>query len=335
MCTSFQLRAKDSTVVVGRTMEFPNLMGAKITAVPRGFKSEGVGPNNSVGKTWTTTHGYVGMDAFGHADWLTDGMNEKGVYAGLLYMPGFCDYTPADDKKADELIAIVNVVAFVLANCASVAEAKTTMQAVTVWPMTVPAMGFAPPAHVVLHDASGDSAVIEWVNGEMVIFDNPIGVATNSPHLDWHLLNLSNFVNLTPINPKPVVINGVTISPLGQGPGMAGLPADISAPSRFVRATAYVAAHTEIADSPACEMAAFHMLNNFDIPVGLVRDGEGGSVQDQTLWSTISNLTGLRYIVRGVDNPNPVAIDLETTAFDSGDARQIDLPTGAFATLTL
>ena len=137
------------------------------------------------------------------------------------------------------------------------------------------------------------------------------------------------------MNPKPVVINGVTISPLGQGPGMAGLPADISAPSRFVRATAYVAAHTEIADSPACEMAAFHMLNNFDIPIGLVRDGGNGTVQDQTLWSTISNLADLRYIVRGVDDPNPIAIDLTTTSFDSGDARQIDLPTGTFAMLSL
>ena len=271
---------------------------------------------------WTTTHGFVGIDAFGHADWLTDGMNEAGVYASLLYMPGFCDYTPAVGTPADELLAIVNVVAYVLGTSASTAEVKQALEAVTVWPFEVAGFGFAPPAHVIVHDASGDSAVIEWVDGEMVVFDNPIGVATNSPHLDWHLLHLNNYVNLTPVNPKPLVVEGVTLAPFGQGPGMSGLPADDSGPSRFVRATAYVASHTDIPDVRTGEMAAFHILNNFDIPVGFVRDGSDGGLHDQTLWSTIANLTDLRYIVRGVDDPNPVAIDLHETELDGGDPRR-------------
>jgi len=335
MCTSFRLLTQDGGAIVSRTMEFPSLMDAKITAIPRGHKSMGIAPDDKAGKTWSATYGFVGIDAFGQADWLTDGMNEKGVYAGLLYMPGFCDYTPADGKADEEMIAIVNTVAYVLGTCASVAEAKTAMQQVTVWPMVVPSMGFAPPAHLVIHDATGASIVVEWCDGEMVVFDNPIGVATNSPHLDWHLTNLRNYATLSPFNPQPITINGVTIAAIGQGQGMMGLPADSSPPSRFVRAAAYVATHAAIPDTKAGEMAALHIMNNFDIPLGLVRDGKAGEIQDQTLWTTIANLTDLRYIIRGIDDPHPVAIDLATTKLDSGDPRQIDIPSGTFATLTI
>jgi choloylglycine hydrolase len=81
MCTNFRLKAQDSSVVVGRTMGFPNLMGAKITVLPREFAGAGIAPAGT-GKTWTSEHGVVGVDAFGQPGWLTDGMNEKGVYAG-------------------------------------------------------------------------------------------------------------------------------------------------------------------------------------------------------------------------------------------------------------
>lgn len=112
-----------------------------------------------------------------------------------------------------------------------------------------------------------------------------------------------------------------------------GLPADVNVPSRFVRAAAYVATVDQIADARAGEMVALHIINNFDIPRGFVRGGDGGTVQDTTLWTTISTLKDLRDLVRGVDSPNPVAIDLTTTSFDGDGARQVPIPTGTFAEL--
>jgi choloylglycine hydrolase len=196
-------------------------------------------------------------------------------------------------------------------------------------------MGFAPPAHVVVHDASGASAVVEWIEGTMVVSDNPIGVATNAPHLDWHLTNLRNYVALRPTNPAPFTVHGVLIEPLGQGPGMSGLPADAGGPSRFVRAVAYVATLDPVADARAGEMAALHVTNNFDIPRGFVRDGAGGTTQDATLWTTIANLADRRYIVRGIDDPTPRAVDLTTTRFDGDTPRQVPIPTETFAELVL
>jgi choloylglycine hydrolase len=320
--------------VIGRTMEFPNLMGAKITVLPRGFVGTGIAPSGT-GKTWTSKYGVVGVDAFGQPGWLTDGTNEKGVYAGLLYMPGFCDYPAADGKDPAVCMSIVNTVAYLLGTCASVAEAAAALSEVTEWPWTVEGFGNAPSSHLILHDASGASAVIEWRDGEMVIFDNPIGVATNSPHLDWHLLNLRNYLTLQPLNPDPVTIEGVEIPILGQGSGMRGLPADGSGPARFLRAVAYVATLRPVPDAAELEKSALHVLNNFDIPFGLVRASDSPEGDDHTLWSTISNLTDRRYVIRGYDNPTPQVIDLGSTDFTPGDPRQVPLSTGGFAALTV
>ena len=333
MCTSFRLKAQDSSVVVGRTMEFPNLMEAKITVLPRGFAGAGIAPSGT-GRTWTSEHGVVGIDAFGQPGWLTDGINEVGLYAGLLYMPGFCDYTPAQDKDPASCLSIVNTVAFVLGTCASVAEATVAMSGVNVWPWTVQGFGNAPPAHLVLHDGGGASAVIEWRDGEMAVFDNPIGVATNSPHLDWHLLNLRNYLTLQAQNPDSITIEGVQLPIFGQGSGMRGLPADGSGPSRFVRAVAYVATLRPVPNAAELEMSALHVLNNFDIPFGLIRAGDSPGGDDHTLWSTISNLTGRRYAIRGYDNPTPQVIDLGSTDLTPGEPRQIPLSAGSFEALT-
>jgi choloylglycine hydrolase len=334
MCTSFRVGATDGTVV-GRTMEFPNDMATRITVLPAGYEGTGVGPEDRPGKRWTATHGVVGMDAFGHPDALTDGMNRAGLYAGLLYMPGFCEYTPLEGAAPDSLMSVVNVAAYLLGTCGTVAEATAAMQTVTVWPYVFGPFGFAPPAHIVLHDAGGSSAVIEWKDGHMVVTDNPIGVACNWPHMDWHLTNLRNYVNLSADNPSPISIDGVELTMMGQGPGMLGLPGDSSSPARFVRAAAMTASLRPVATGAELEMTALHILNNFDIPWGFIRSDDQPENDDHTLWSTVSNLSDGRYVLRTYDNPVPQAIQLDDVDFSGPEPVLVPAPSGGFATLSL
>ena len=218
MCTSFRVTATDGAVVVGRTMEFPNAMATKLTC----FRALIAAPESEhgPGTKWTSAYGVVGMDAFGQPGTMTDAMNERGlvrrapVHAGLLGQ-----YTPAENQDPASLMSIVfDTVAYVLGVSATVAEAAAAMSKATVWPYIFGPFGFAPPAHLVLHDASGKSAVIEWRDGEMTVFDNPIGVACNWPHLDWHLTSLRNYINLSDRNPAAITIDGVELGAMGQGP---------------------------------------------------------------------------------------------------------------------
>lgn len=336
MCTTFQLRASDGSIAVGRTMEFPDMLGAKLTAIPRGAAFTSESPAGD-GVSWTAVHGVVGMDAVGRAQWLTDGLNEAGLYAGALYMPGFAEYQEPDADAAKNL-SVIDAVTYALTTSTTVAEAFSNLAALTIWGPVNPLIAGVPPLHVVLHDASGASGVVEFVGGAQVARENPLGVATNAPYLDWHYANVRNWLpRLSAANPPAVTVNGVEFAPLAQGQGFVGLPGDSGSAGRYLRATAYVMTLTPAADAAALEMQSLHVLNNFDIPAGLMTGtaATGQEQDDQTKWSSIASLSARRYIVRIQDNPTPFAVDLADVDLSAGEPRQFDLPAGGFATVTL
>ena len=94
MCTTFRLTAGDGTVVIGRTMEFPNLMGATITALPVGYHGIGIGVDGAPGQDVDLDHGIVGMHAFGEAGMLTDGMNDTASTPGCSTCRGSATTPP-------------------------------------------------------------------------------------------------------------------------------------------------------------------------------------------------------------------------------------------------
>jgi choloylglycine hydrolase len=139
---------------------------------------------------------------------------------------------------AGELVSPDVVASLVLAGAGSVREAIDVVSNVTVWNRVEDMLGSVLPIHLVLYDADGDAAVVEWVGGERHVHENPVGVCTNAPPFDWHVTNLRNYVNLSATNVSPLDLEGVAITGLGQGTGLLGLPGDWTPPSRFVRATA-------------------------------------------------------------------------------------------------
>ncbi len=248
MCTNFMLQpAGDGTIVVGRTMEFPDLWRWEIQVLPIGFQGAATRVKN--GLTWKARYG---VD---------------------------------------------------------------------------PGMGLTPPLHFLLHDATA-SVTIEFHADGMRVLDNPVGVGTNSPYLDWHLTNLRNYVGISAENPTQKV-KDTNLTPLGQGGGLLGLPGDYTPPSRFVRAAALVLLVGKPKNAADAENLCMHMLNTFDIPSGLVVEdmGNGKMVPEVQVWVTVSNLTDGRYAYRTIDDGTPYVIDLATTDFTTG--RRVSLPVAA------
>ena len=73
-----------------------------------------------------------------------------------------------------------------------------------------------------MHDASGNSIVIEYTAGKLHIYDNPIASTTNAPVFPWHLENVRNYVGLTPWDVDEATVNGTVFTPTGHGSGFAG-----------------------------------------------------------------------------------------------------------------
>ena len=299
-CTSLVLPTTTGAGIYGRTMEFEFDMKSQLIALPRDYALHGTGPEGLKGLVWQGKYAVIGMNAFGLPA-LIDGMNEKGLTGGILYFPGFAKYSPWDEKEGTHTLAPWDVLTWALTNFSTVAEVKAALKDIRIADVKQAQMGISPPVHYTLHDATGASVVIEPVDGTLKVYDNPLGVMTNSPSFDWHMTNLRNYVNLRPENVGPLKVGRATVLPMGTGSGMHGIPGDSSPPSRFVRAAAYVLSAEKMPDGPQGVRMVEHIMNNFDMPKGLVQDEH--MPPEYTQWTVVADPGQLRYYLKTWDVP--------------------------------
>ncbi|MGA7707080.1 MAG: choloylglycine hydrolase family protein [Acidobacteriaceae bacterium] len=293
-CTSLVFKTQDGTTIYGRTMEWgASDLKSEMVLVPRQMAFKSAINAGKTGMEWKNRYGFVGVNA-GGLPYATDGMNEAGLTVGVLFYPGFAEFQEPNAEQNDRTISSVDVANYLLSNFATVDEVRRAMPKIRVVrnPEIEKEFGVPIPIHHVVTDATGDSIVIEYTRGTLFIYDNKVGVMTNSPSYDWHLLNLRNYANLRATGaPSSREIDGVSLAPFGAGSGMLGLPGDFTPPSRFIRAVAFVHTMQPVADATQGVSAASTMLNNFDIPKGLVR--ESTSADDYMLgftqWSVIAD----------------------------------------------
>lgn len=307
-CTSIRIKTEDGLVFYARTMEGAIDYQSKVTVVPKGTIYHGTLPDNTPkGLTWTVKYGLVGMNAFG-SPLMTDGLNEMGLAVGNLFFPDYAEYEAFNAGKANITLSQYEVATWLLSTCATVAEVRQAISKVQV--VQGPKEVFA-PLHFAVHDAQGNSLVIEYVKGKLHIYDNPLGVMTNSPGFDWMITYLSNFVNLSATNVPQIDLGGVVIKQFGQGSGLVGLPGDFSPPSRLVRMVAFTQSALPVKGPQAGLNLAMTIINNVDIPKGIVRDkGENGIRYDITQWAVAADLAGKKYYFRTHDNKNWRYVDL-------------------------
>lgn len=310
-CTSFRIKTTDGAVFYARTFESEIAGNTQITVIPKGTAYQGTLPDgSSKGLKWTAKYGFVGTNDFG-PPLLSDGMNEKGLVVGQLLFPGYEGYQTFEPAKADQTIAQYEVATWLLSTFATVDEVRKGFGAARVCQGPVDPVAGSLPLHYTIHDAFGDSIVIEHVKGQVGVYDNPLGVLTNSPGFDWMKINLSNYVNLSARNAPELDLKGYTIHQFGQGSGMIGLPGDFSPPHRFIRMVALTQGALPVTGADKGLNLAMTIINNVDIPIGASRDKtDKGITYDRTAWTVAADLSRLRYYFRTYDNKNWHYVDL-------------------------
>ncbi len=216
----------------------------------------------------------------------------------------------SEDKR---YVSIINFGRMTLGMFGSVKELRNEIPKYKVGydPSEVKGLQTAPWLHFVFTDRSGESIVIEFVKGEMVIHDDVADVLTHATY-DWYLFNVRNYLSLSDESQASVVIDGTTVNELGQGGGLLGLPADYTHPSRFVRATYLRNFATQPAGSLDAIQLMGHLLNNVDIPLGVAKTKEGEqTVIDYTQWVVINDLSNNQWRIANYANrTNFIQIDL-------------------------
>ncbi len=317
-CTDVRILAKDGTAFSVRTMEFAEDLKSDVMIVPRGRQVTSPAPKGD-GMSWTSKYGYVGMDAFG-SPLITDGLNEQGLGLGALYLPGETEYQKVKPGNEGRALSNASFGAWVLGNFASVDEVRDAVAKIIVWGELIPQLGSFAPLHYVVTDRSGKSIVIEYVGGQLQVYDNEVGVLTNSPAYPWHIQNLRNYVNLTAVNAAPIKLGTATYAGTGQGSGLHGLPGDPTPPSRFVMAAATSYLADKPKDAEGALVLAMHLIDRVDIPKGLVRDYTNGGkpAGDYTQWTVFRDHANKVYYWRSYEDPALKAIDLKTADFKAG-----------------
>ncbi|MGD9591922.1 MAG: linear amide C-N hydrolase [Candidatus Berkiella sp.] len=298
-CTSVRIKAKDTDVIYGRTMEFAQDLQSSIIYVPEGVTYQGTtAPGVTDGKKWQVKYPFTGVSAY-HLPHAVDGVNTQGLAVGILFFPNYAQYPVPTPTNKPIGIAPWELGTYLLSNFATIAQVIEGLKSVVVLGVPLTKDGSIPQYHYTVHDAKGNSLVIEYVGGELTTFENHLGVLTNSPTFDWHVTNLRNYVNLTVNNVPPINISGTELIGFGQGTGLLGLPGDFTPPSRFVRAVAFTQSSVPSMTGYDAIFHVFHIMNQFDIPKGAVRSKEGtNTLMEYTQWTTASNLKDKTYFYR-------------------------------------
>ncbi len=330
-CTGIELKSQDGDYINGRTLEFGIPINTVIMVIPRHYAFTGTLPDGASGMSYTSKYAVVG-GSLDNGTEVQDGLNEAGLSVGAFYFPGYAGYAPVTPQNQSQAVSPLQFPTWLLTQFGTVAEVKAALNNVAIVPTVFPAWGLVPPLHYVVYDKTGASIVIEPINGSLVVYDNPLGVMTNSPTFDWHMTNLTNYVNLSPINVSPINVSGVQLQQFSQGSGMHGLPGDFTSPSRFVRAAFFTATALPQANAEQEVLQVFHVLNQFDIPMGAVRDvtADGKVAPEYTMITVVKDPNNLDYYFKTYQNQdinvvrlNEFDLNAKTIKRISTDASQV------------
>ena len=313
-CTGISLTSADGGQVVARTVEWAaSAMQCGYVVAPRGHAHQSYTPSGENGLKYDAVYGYVGIYTE-YEPFVVEGVNETGLSAGLFFFPQYGEYAPYKPADNDKTLCDMQFVSWVLSQFSSIDQVKAAMKNIDL----VTLNHKIGAVHWRIAQPDGRMVVLEVVGGVPHFYENTLGVLTNAPGFPWHMTNLNNYINLKPGSAADNTIkSGITLQPLGHGSGMLGLPGDFTAPSRFVRATFFQTTSPTAATGFDAVLQAFHILNNFDIPIGSqhVKSDIPKGLPSATQFTAATDQKAMKLYYRTAWNSNIRCIDLKNIDF--------------------
>jgi penicillin V acylase-like amidase (Ntn superfamily) len=299
-CTRLLYLGANNDVITARSMDWKSDIATNLWIFPRGMKRSGEAGKNSI--QWTSKYGSV--VATGYDISTTDGMNEAGLVANVLWLVE-SSYPKYDERKPG--LTIAAWAQFVLDNFATVDEAVNALskEPFTVVTDNVPGENRLATLHLALSDASGDSAIIEYINGKQVIHHGrQYQVMTNSPTFDEQLA----------LNEYWKQIGGAIM-----------LPGTNRSADRFARASFYVNAIPKSEQPDEAVASVFSVIRNVSVPYGITTPDQPNI--SSTRWRTVADHKRRIYFFESALTPNIFWVDLKGIDFskETGKVKKLDL----------
>ena len=337
MCTSLQYTDSKGATYFGRTLELDVDEPWVLAYVPVGMDFVSDAPDLEPFK-YTSKYGFLGVTAPARMPTkeepltqndlkVCEGMNTEGVTFSLLAYP--TSGAPGEAvANTVEAIQAWDLGTFILSQCSTVADAKEQLAKEHVYLTRIALVGNAVfPFHLVVHDKAGAAIVIEWLDGEIEVYDNPVGVMTNGPTFPWHLTNLGNWTHLTNVDQSSAKFGSLDVHQPDSGIATASLPGSNTSVGRFIRATFYANFAEKVSDPDKAMLTLSRIMDNFDRPRGATTNpstegGEGMKFQgiggndsapptEYTVWTNMADLNRGKFFFRSYSAFNWTSFDLE------------------------
>lgn len=316
MCTAITYKTKDH--YFGRNLDLEYSYHETVTVMPRRFPFR----FSRMGET-AQHYAMIGMAyVAGGYPLYYDATNERGLSMAGLNFPGNADYKPEANGKDN--IASYEFIPWILTQCSTVSEARGLLAK-----MNLAAIDFSPelpasPLHWMIADKN-EAIVVESVKDGLKIYDNPVGVMTNNPTFDFHMLNLANYMGVTREEPTSTFADNLELKPYSRGMGGIGLPGDLSSASRFVKA-AFTKLNSVAGESESESISQFfHILGSVDQQRGCARVGHDFEI---TIYSSCCNTDRGIYYYTTYENSRITAIDMHRENLDGDTLAMYPLVTG-------
>ena len=132
-CTGIKLKAKDESIIHGRTLEFGIKVDTSIAVIPRGYQFIGT-TTQGPGLRYLSKYGAVGAMTFNQLS-LMDGMNEEGLSVGTFYFPGFAEYATITSENRAKALSPTEFSNWILTQFKTVDEVKEALLNVLIAPV--------------------------------------------------------------------------------------------------------------------------------------------------------------------------------------------------------
>jgi penicillin V acylase-like amidase (Ntn superfamily) len=322
-CTTILVTDASGRAYHGRTLEYSSLLPMDMTYFPAGTKVVSSAPSGEAGLTFDTKYPILGMSfqvvSSAKQVAFAEGINDQGVSFSANWLTG--TDSPVVGKDAARILAASDFGAWVLGNFKTVEEVKEAMRngQTEFWVPVSPLDPEAPlPLHYAINDKSGNSIVVEFTDGKVNIYDNPVGVMTNGPFFPWHLTNLQNYT-FSNVDKDTAQLGKLKIATQDGGIALSALPSAETSQGRFVKA-AFYANYVRKAKTPDEAIVTLaHLMNNFDRPYDLTVDEAGGTgdgvrssstSSEVTIWTTLQDLSRNLLYFRSIEAMNWAVIDM-------------------------
>jgi len=288
-CSRAVYFGQQGQTVTGRSLDWVDDMQTNLWIFPRGMTREG--SMGGRGLKWASKYGSV--IAAGHDASTTDGMNERGLVANLLFLTE-SEY-PGGQNDPRPLLAVSAWAQYVLDNFATVSEAVAEMRKEAFRPVMVTTPnGIQNKVNLAVSDVSGDSAIFEYVGGKLVIHHSRhYQVITNAPAYGHQLAQ----------NEYWRQVGGTVMLP------GTSRPAD-----RFARASFYINAVRQTAEAREAVAAVFSVMRNVSVPRGVNTIGMPSIAP--TVWRSVADQKNRIYYFEDTAGPGALWVKLGQIDFN-------------------